>query len=97
MVVLIPVVGLVFLLANALLETPVLDAEKSTTYECGLTPLQGLTRLPLAIAFYLVGLLFLVFDLELLLLIPLSVTWIAGGPLPMTVFVGLLFILAAGI
>jgi NADH:ubiquinone oxidoreductase subunit 3 (subunit A) len=73
-VVLIPVVGLVFLLANALLETSQMDAEKSTTYECGFTPLQGLTRLPLALAFYLVGLLFLVFDLELLLLIPLSVT-----------------------
>lgn len=44
--------------------------EKLSPYECGFSPLEGQTRRPLRVAFYLVGILFLLFDLELLVTFP---------------------------
>ena len=50
------------------------DSEKLTSYECGFSPIHGQTRTPFSIQFYLVAILFLVFDLELLVLYPITVT-----------------------
>ncbi|NP_007569.1 NADH dehydrogenase subunit 3 (mitochondrion) [Alligator mississippiensis] len=48
------------------------DPEKLSPYECGFDPL-GSARLPLSIRFFMVGILFLLFDLEIAILLPL--TW----------------------
>nr|UHJ18871.1 NADH dehydrogenase subunit 3 [Psyttalia incisi] len=47
-----------------------LDREKSSSFECGFMPLSNL-RLPFSIHFYLIGILFLVFDLEVIYLFPM--------------------------
>lgn len=46
------------------------DSEKLSEYECGFAPFDSATRLPFDVHFYLVGILFLIFDVEIALLFP---------------------------
>lgn len=46
------------------------DIEKKSEYECGFEPFDSATRLPFDVHFYLVGILFLIFDVEIALLFP---------------------------
>jgi NADH:ubiquinone oxidoreductase subunit 3 (subunit A) len=62
-------VGLGLLVVNFLLAARGRTAEGLTPYECGFSaPTQ--TRSPINVQYYLVGLLFLIFDLEVALLYP---------------------------
>jgi len=70
----VPVLVVILLMANLLLAAHRPDAEKVTAYECGFSPIYGQTRAPFSIQYYLVGILFLIFDLEILLLYPVAVT-----------------------
>ena len=72
--ILIPVIGFILLLANILLAKHVPYAEKVTSYECGFSPIYGQNRSPFTIQFYLVGILFLIFDVEIFMTMPYALT-----------------------
>lgn len=46
------------------------DSEKLSQYECGFEPFDDATRHPFDVHFYIVGILFLIFDVEISLLFP---------------------------
>jgi NADH-ubiquinone oxidoreductase chain 3 len=70
----IPFLIFVLLFLNFLLASSDLTGDKISIYECGFTPVYGQTRSTFHINFYVVAILFLVFDLELVLIFPLAVT-----------------------
>src|SRR6266478_502014 len=70
----VPILAFVFLVLNLLFAPHRPDDSKVSAYECGFSPVYGQTRSTFQIHFYLVGMLFLIFDLEILLLFPIAVT-----------------------
>nr|QWX20941.1 NADH dehydrogenase subunit 3 [Apogonichthyoides taeniatus] len=73
------------------------DQEKLSPYECGFDPL-GSARLPFSLRFFLIAILFLLFDLEIVLLLPLP--WSNQLPSPILTFSwtsAILFLLTLGL
>jgi len=68
------------------------DKEKLSTYECGFPPAQ-VSHMPFDVRYYLVAILFILFDLEVAFLVPWAVVfrqlgW--QGMVAMLIFIGLL-------
>jgi NADH-ubiquinone oxidoreductase chain 3 len=72
--ILVPVLSGLLLGLNLLLSPRIPDESKVSSYECGFLPIPGQTRSIFHVHFYLVALLFLVFDLEILLLFPVALS-----------------------
>ena len=70
------------------------DAEKLSPYECGFEPFED-TRMKFDVRYYLVAILFIVFDLEIAFLFPWAVALDSIGTvglLAMAVFLGVLVV-----
>jgi NADH-quinone oxidoreductase subunit A len=70
------------------------SAEKLSTYESGMKPI-GSTRERVSVKYYIVAMLFIIFDIELVFLYPWAVTFDKLGAFAigeMFLFIGLLFI-----
>ena len=63
---------LILFLANLLGAITNLDSEKGSPFECGFDPNKD-ARLPFSIRFFLLALIFLIFDVEIRLLFPLLI------------------------
>ena len=70
----VPILSIILLGLNLILAPNRPDESKSGPYECGFSTIYGQTRSEFNIHFYIVAMLFLVFDLEILLLFPIAVT-----------------------
>lgn len=62
--------ALLFLVSFLLSAQYLSENEKNSEYECGFEPFDSSTRQPFDVQFYLVGILFRIFDVEVALLFP---------------------------
>jgi NADH-ubiquinone oxidoreductase chain 3 len=70
----VPILAAILLFLNVILAVHRPDESKVSSYECGFQTIAEQTRSTFQIHFYIVAMLFLIFDLEILLLFPIGVT-----------------------
>ncbi len=71
------------------------DKEKLSPFECGFTP-QSYSRSPFSIHFFLIAIIFLIFDIELVLLFPILINSLIT-PISQILFIVILGLLRLGV
>ena len=89
------VVGVVPMLIGKLISPSLPDSEKLSTYECGFEPFED-ARMQFDIRYYLVAILFILFDLEIAFLFPWAISLGNIGILGFSSMMIFLFILTIG-
>nr|YP_010987617.1 NADH dehydrogenase subunit 3 [Oxytelus varipennis]WON66036.1 NADH dehydrogenase subunit 3 [Oxytelus varipennis] len=64
---------IVMMLSNIISKKTFMDREKNSPFECGFDP-KNSARLPFSLHFFLIAIIFLIFDVELTLMIPFIMT-----------------------
>jgi NADH-ubiquinone oxidoreductase chain 3 len=74
-----PVIGILLLAVNLVFSPHHAYGEKDSAFECGFHSFLGQNRSQFSISFFIFGLLFLLFDLEILLVYPYVVSAYTNG------------------
>ena len=89
-------VGLALLLLSEVLGPRRIDSQKESIYECGV-PLLDSAREPFTIKFYLVAILFILFDIETVFLLPYAVVYKDLGLVGLAEMGAFIFVLSGGL
>jgi len=72
-ILLLGIITIVVLIPSFMVSFDFIDIETTSPYECGFQPFEA-TRQKFDVQFYLVAILFIIFDLEVMFLIPFSIS-----------------------
>jgi len=92
----VPVLGLVLIVLNLILSPHKPYNEKQSSFECGFHSFLGQNRSQFSVSFFLFGLLFLIFDLEIVLIYPYAVSSHSNSSYGLIIVFIFLLILTAG-
>jgi NADH-quinone oxidoreductase subunit A len=90
-IVLAGVFGLVTLALSYLVQPKYPESEKLSVYECGSEPFSD-SRMPFPVRYYVIAMLFVIFDIEVIFLFPWAITFDQLGVIgfiEMMIFIGL--------
>ena len=92
----IPILGIILLLVNFILAPHNPYQEKNSAFECGFHSFLGQNRTQFSISFFIFALLFLLFDLEILLVYPYVVSAYTNGIYGLIIMLVFFFVLTLG-
>nr|UFP91263.1 NADH dehydrogenase subunit 3 [Leptogium corticola] len=92
----IPILAFILLAVNLIFAPHNPYPEKDSVFECGFTPFLGQNRTQFNISFFIFALLFLLFDLEILLLYPYAASSYTNSLFGLTSMIIFLLVLTLG-